>query len=152
MDIYLLVFLACIISEIISNNDIEGSINVSLDLAKEYENHEECLDIISKAISLTKEPISPKEAIKIIGEGWVGEEALAIAIYCSLKYKNDFKKAIIAAVNHDGDSDSTGAITGNILGVYLGLDNIPKKWLKKLELLEVITDIADDIRKTRGRD
>lgn len=39
--------------------------------------------------------------------------------------KNDFKKTLIAAVNHNGDSDSTGAITGDILGAYLGINAIP---------------------------
>ena len=54
----------------------------------------------------------------------MAEETLAIAIYCSLKYQNDFSKGIIAAVNHSGDSDSTGAVTGNILGALLGFDAI----------------------------
>lgn len=60
-----------------------------------------------------------------LGVGWVGEEALAISVYCALKYQDDFKEAVIAAVNRNGDSDSTGAITGNILGAYLGLSRIP---------------------------
>jgi len=84
-------------------------------------------------------------AIKILGEGWVGEEALAIAVYCSLRHRDDFRKAIIAAVNHSGDSDSTGAIAGNILGAYLGLSSIPEKWVKKLEIREAIVKIADEI-------
>lgn len=51
-----------------------------------------------------------------LGEGWVAEETLAIAIYCALRHADDFSAGIIAAVNHCGDSDSTGAVTGNILG------------------------------------
>lgn len=98
------------------------------------------------AIELSRrDDITDLEAIGILGEGWVGEETLAIAIYCALKYENDFEKAIIAAVNHDGDSDSTGAVTGNILGAYLGLSKIPKKFLEGLECLEVITEIAEDL-------
>lgn len=85
------------------------------------------------------------EAIREIGQGWVAEETLAIAIYCSLKYSDDFDKAIIASVNHSGDSDSTGAVTGNILGAYLGLKSIPQKYLDNLELKDVILEIADDL-------
>lgn len=136
---------ACIIAEIISGNDIEESVNTALDIAKEYEGHEECAIAIKKALYFAQDTINPKTAISRIGEGWVGEEALAIAIYCSLKYKNEFDKAIKAAVNHDGDSDSTGAVTGNILGAYLGIDKIPKRWIEQLELVEVINDMADDI-------
>ena len=97
------------------------------------------------SIALSKENIDDLEAIRELGQGWVAEETLAIAIYCSLKYSDDFDKAIIASVNHSGDSDSTGAVTGNILGAYLGLKSIPKKYLDNLELKDVILEIADDL-------
>ena len=45
----------------------------------------------------------------------------------ALRYSDDFEKGITAAVNHDGDSDSTGAVTGNILGAALGFEAIPQK-------------------------
>ena len=64
----------------------------------------------------------------------MAEETLAIAVYCALKYENDFDRALIAAVNHGGDSDSTGAVTGNILGARLGARAIPEKYLDRLEL------------------
>lgn len=106
----------------------------------------EFLELIDKAIALSKdEYIDDLEAIRELGQGWVAEETLAIAIYCSLKYSNDFDKAMIASVNHSGDSDSTGAVTGNIVGAYLGLEGIPQKYLENLELKDVILDIADDL-------
>lgn len=103
------------------------------------------LELMEKAIELAEGNGDDLVAIHQLGEGWVGDEALAIAIYCALKYSGDFDKALIAAVNHNGDSDSTGAITGNILGAYLGLSAIPEKYTKNLELLDVITEIADDL-------
>lgn len=96
--------------------------------------------IINLAVELSSRNINDVEAINKIGQGWVGEEALAIAIYCSLKYPDDFTKAVCAAVNHDGDSDSTGAITGNIMGTLLGESAIPEKYLENLELYELIQD------------
>lgn len=137
--------LACIISEILKGKDIEESVGYALLIAKEYKGHEECVDAINKALSLVPKDIDTKLAIKQIGEGWVGEEALAIAIYCAIKYKDEFESAIIASTNHDGDSDSTGAITGNILGAYLGVQSIPKKWVEKIELLDIMAEIAEDI-------
>ena len=79
------------------------------------------------------------------GLSWPGEEALAIAVYCALKHRSGFRNAIIASVNHSGDSDSTGAIKGNILGAYLGLNSIPKEWVEKLELKGVIMQATDDL-------
>jgi hypothetical protein len=49
------------------------------------------------------------------------------------------------AVNHDGDSDSTGSITGNLLGAMKGIKSIPDEWPSKLELKAVITEIANDL-------
>ena len=82
----------------------------------------------------------------MLGEGWVAEETLAIAIYCSLKYCDDFEKAIIASVNHSGDSDSTGAVTGNIMGAYLGLKNIPKKMVDVIELKDLMLYLAEKMQ------
>ncbi len=101
--------------------------------------------LMNRAIELSKEDIDDLEAIRKLGQGWVAEETLAIAVYCALKYPNDFEKAIIASVNHSGDSDSTGAVTGNILGAYLGMKAIPQKFIDNLELKDVILEIADDL-------
>ena len=87
--------------------------------------------------------VSDLDAIHQLGEGWVGEETLAIAIYCALRHENDFDKALTASVNHRGDSDSTGSVTGNILGAYLGLQTIPEKYLKNLELRKTIMMVAE---------
>lgn len=106
-----------------------------------------CLDYPAgdRAVELSHADMDDVEAIHMLGQGWVAEETLAIALYCALKYSDDFDKALVAAVNHNGDSDSTGAVTGNILGAYLGLSAIPEKYLKNLELRDVILEIADDL-------
>ena len=102
-------------------------------------------DIINRAVRLSENDASDLENIHALGEGWVAEETMAIAIYCALKYQNDFSKAIIVSVNHKGDSDSTGAVTGNIVGAIVGYDAIEDKWKKDLELHDVILEMADDL-------
>lgn len=104
------------------------------------------VDIIDKAVRLSeKTDTDDLDNIHALGEGWVAEETLGIALYCALKYQNDFSKAMIVSVNHKGDSDSTGAVTGNILGALIGYDAIDSKWKKDLELLDVILEVADDL-------
>lgn len=101
--------------------------------------------IINLALELSENDDSDLENIHRLGEGWVAEETLGIAIYCALKFQNDFSKAIIVSVNHNGDSDSTGAVTGNILGAFVGYDAIEQKWKNNLELHDVILEMADDL-------
>lgn len=103
--------------------------------------------LIDKAIRLSKQNINDIDAINELGEGWVAEEALAIAIYSCLKYTSSFEKTVIAAVNHSGDSDSTGAIAGNIIGAYLGYNSIPKHYIDNLELIDEIMEIATDMSR-----
>lgn len=102
-------------------------------------------ELIDLAIELSVNGVDDLENIHKLGEGWAAEETLAIAIYCSLKYQYDFSAGIIAAVNHGGDSDSTGAVTGNILGAWLGYGKIEDKWKKNLELHDVICEMAEDL-------
>lgn len=106
---------------------------------------DEYTELMHKAVSLAKGDLLDTDAIHMLGEGWSAEEALAIAIYCSLKHERNFRSGVVAAVNHNGDSDSTGAITGNILGAYLGLSAIPEQYLENLELQDVILELADDL-------
>lgn len=101
--------------------------------------------LMKKAIVLSSREMNDRDAIRQLGEGRAAAEALAIAIYCSLKYNRSFDKAVIAAVNHSGDSDTTGAVTGNIMGAYLGLQGIPKKYIEHLELKDTILEMADDL-------
>lgn len=113
---------------------------------------EECeifKNLMRKAVDLaTDNDITDDlDAIHQLGEGWIGEEALAIAVYCALKHDNDFDAAIISSVNHNGDSDSTGAIAGNILGTYLGIDAIPDKYTENLELIDIIRKVAENLSK-----
>ena len=103
------------------------------------------VELMNKAIKLSSSNLPDQEAIYELGEGWVAEEALAIAIYSCLKYKNSFEDAVVCAINHDGDSDSTGSIAGNIIGAFLGEELIPSYYLENLELKDVIIEIADDL-------
>ncbi len=58
-----------------------------------------------------------------------------------------FSHGVIMAVNHGGDSDSTGAITGNILGALWGESAIDRKWREELELRDVIWEMAMDLHE-----
>ena len=106
---------------------------------------QDLMSLVYRALELAHADTDDVAAIAELGEGWVAEETLAIAVYCAVKYADDFEKAIIASVNHSGDSDSTGAVTGNILGAYRGLKAIPEKFITNLELKDLILEVAQDL-------
>lgn len=109
------------------------------------ENLDKLVRIIDLAVSLSENSRDDLKNIHALGEGWVAEETLGISLYCALKYQEDFSAGIIASVNHKGDSDSTGAVTGNILGALVGYEAIEEKWKQDLELSDVILEMADDL-------
>jgi len=99
--------------------------------------------VLENVIQLrSRETIPTPETIEAIGGGWTGTEALAIALFCVLRAGDDFEKGIRWAVNHSGDSDSTGSIAGNIIGGAFGVVVIPQIWQQKLELGSTIKNIA----------
>ena len=102
-------------------------------------------EILSVASDLASSDLPDHIAIERIGGGWTGHEALAIAVYSALKHKDSFEDAIVSAVNHSGDSDSTGAVCGNIIGILLGRKAIPEYYTKDLELLDVIEEMGTDL-------
>lgn len=101
--------------------------------------------LIRFAIRCAHNNMPDQLAIEKIGGGWTGHEALAIAIYSAIKHADSFEDAIISSVNHSGDSDSTGAICGNIMGCLLGRKAIPSYFTDRLELLDVIEEISEDL-------
>lgn len=81
----------------------------------------------------------------------MAEEVLAIALYCALVAETT-EAAILLAVNHGGDSDSTGSIAGQIVGALHGEESIPELWLKRLDLRQAIEGVAQALHAETGVD
>ncbi|MBE3011975.1 ADP-ribosylglycohydrolase family protein [Microbispora sp. NEAU-D428] len=120
------------------------AVHDTLGLLAERPAHEETTAAIEAAVALagTAEP-SP-ETVETLGGGWVAEEAIAIAVYCALVSRDDIERALLLAVNHSGDSDSTGSLCGNLLGTVHGDAALPRHWVSRLEGRDTIVELADD--------
>lgn len=139
--------LSVIISRIIDGDTLNESIDKAIEILKTRPDHGECLRAIEKARSLAAKDSPSPESVEQLGGGWIAEEALAIGIYCASTAKGDFAKGVLFALNHSGDSDSTGSIAGNILGALLGKRLIPAHWIHEVELSNVIEEISHDLFK-----
>ena len=123
----------------------EGYETLNMLYPEQQENIGYLRSLTDMALDLAGTTTSDVENMEKIGGGWVGEEAFAMATYCTAKYFDNFEMAMIAAVNHAGDSDSTGAVTGNILGAAIGYAAIPQHFKDDVELHDVILHVADDL-------
>lgn len=90
------------ISYIIEGKTLAEVIDLCSEQLIKYDGHSETLEKIELAQKLSVSQKSIEESIQTIGEGWVGEEALAISVYCSLKFSDNWGRGTLAAVNHRG--------------------------------------------------
>jgi ADP-ribosylglycohydrolase len=137
--------LASIIAGIAQRKDLMTAINETVEILSKWKHNQECTRAIHKAIELYQVSEPTPENVEKLGGGWVGEETLAISIFCSLHLQDDFGKGVLASINHSGDSDSTGAVTGNILGLILGKSAIPRDWIDNLELANIVEQVGTDL-------
>ena len=83
-----------------------------------------------------------EKALEYLGEGWIGEEAVALALYCFLRYPKSYENVVIRGANTNGDSDSVACIGGSISGACLGIDGIRDEWIKRIEKSEYLNGLA----------
>lgn len=141
--------LAELISALVTGAPLDAALGRARRELERRDGAEETLAALDGAERLRDEGLPSAERVASLGEGWVAEEALAIAVYCSL-VADDFRHGVTLAVNHGGDSDSTGAITGNVLGALLGREALPTDWLEQLELRSEIEQLAADVVRHHG--
>ncbi len=141
-------FLAMLISLLVEGSTLRKAVyRTSTFMLNSVRGYEETLNAVNLALHYAQGMEHNEETVAAVGGGggWIAEEALAIGIYCALAAGDDFERGITLAVNHSGDSDSTGSIAGQILGLLLGERAIPEKFLERLELSALIGSIAEDL-------
>jgi ADP-ribosylglycohydrolase len=111
----------------------------------EAEARRELAALLRRAMETAAADLPDEVGVARFGEGWVGEEALAIALFCCLRHEHDWRVGVLAAIQHDGDTDSTGAISGAILGTSLGVGAMPAEWTSAVEHGAEIVALADDL-------
>ena len=85
------------------------------------------------------------------GQGWVGDEALAVGLHAAAT-ASSFSEAIEVASNHDGDSDSTASIAGQLYGAKHGLAALPNEAVYRVDVLEPLLELfAEWVSAARQR-
>ncbi|MDT0310411.1 ADP-ribosylglycohydrolase family protein [Streptomyces sp. DSM 44917] len=134
---------AAIIHALVRGDVLDAAVQKALAQLATRPGHEETTEALQKALGMVRQGLPSPERVESLGEGWVAEEALAIAVYCAL-VAEDMRHGLLLAVNHGGDSDSTGSLCGNLLGALHGETALPAPWLAELEGRATILELADD--------
>lgn len=80
--------------------------------------------------------------------GGAAYESFPTALAYAIKYKDDFRSAVLAGSNAGGDTDTIAAMTGALVGTRLGMSAIPTEWREGLEACEHIISVADELIDT----
>ncbi len=70
-------------------------------------------------------------------------DTLEACLWVLLKSEN-YKEAIIGAINLGGDTDTIGALTGGLAGIIYGYDYIPEEWKSEIARKEYLLDIFEE--------
>lgn len=136
--------LAAIVAHLVAGESLEGAVLRTLRLLERHRGHTETTAALRAALDLAADGTPAAEKVESLGAGWVAEEALALGVYCALA-EPDAGQALLPAVNHSGDSDSTGSICGNLLGALRGDTGLPHAWVARVEGRDRIAALADDL-------
>jgi ADP-ribosyl-[dinitrogen reductase] hydrolase len=133
---------AALVAALVDGASIQSAIDAVRKRLSQHKASRELLIAIDAAQELARS--DPQATLDRLGTGWVAEEALAISIYCALT-ASDFASGVLRAVNHGGESNSTGVLTGSILGAMLGRDAILPDWVAGLEARALIEQVGADL-------
>ena len=128
--------LAVMLESLLADGDLSHAVGLALDWCEGVTGGEETREALMRALAADRLGSAPTAAtIGRLGAGWVGEEALAIAVFCALSFpeRHEVLDALSLAVSHDGDSDSTGAICGHLLGALHGVQAFPPALARECE-------------------
>ncbi|MGW7008404.1 ADP-ribosylglycohydrolase family protein [Streptomyces sp. NPDC054933] len=134
---------AVIVHALAHGSPLDDAVQRALAQLAAHPGHEETTEALQRALGAVRQGLPTAERVESLGEGWTAEEALAMGVYCAL-VAEDVRHGLLLAVNHSGDSDSTGSICGNLLGVQHGETALPPAWVVELEGRGTILQLADD--------
>ncbi|MEV6874907.1 ADP-ribosylglycohydrolase family protein [Amycolatopsis sp. NPDC051128] len=142
---------AVVVHELLHGKPLFDAVATARAELVKHAGHEEQSTALDAALALAEQGPPTPEKLESLGQGNVGETALSMSVYVALT-TTDVDTALLAAVNHSGDSDSTGSVCGNLVGAMYGEEALRRSWLDQLELRDVIVGLADDALTEFGPD
>jgi len=102
-------------------------------------------DKLLKIRDLMDQSEDKQKIIDILGNTVQAHRSVPTAIYSFITHHENFKDAVLYAVNLGGDSDTIASMTGALCGAYLGVESIPLEWRNTVENTSYLTQLADKL-------
>lgn len=132
--------IACVLyvemaKSMIENEDLtmEEHINLACDKIKDYYNGSPELKHFEKIFNNELDDLS--------GKGYV-IYTFEVVVHCLLTTDN-FRDAVLKAVNIGGDTDTNATICGGLAGIFYGYDNIPVDWINEIYRIDEVFSLCE---------
>jgi ADP-ribosylglycohydrolase len=103
---------------------------------------DECLAVLDRLDAALARPDDGADPCLATGDGWIAEEALATALLCALRHRDDPVSALRRAATTRGDSDSIACLAGAILGAADGMSAWPPSWADRIEYADQLATLG----------
>ncbi|MBQ1094244.1 ADP-ribosylglycohydrolase family protein [Streptomyces sp. B93] len=142
---------AVIVHGLALGDGLDGAVQRALGMLAARPGQQPVSDALQRALGAVRQGLpSPARVAELVGEGTAGQ-VVSAAVYCAF-VGDDVRQGLRLAVNQDGPSAATAALTGGLLGALHGETALPPAWLAELEGRPTILELADDfaIEMTQG--
>ncbi|WP_199776677.1 ADP-ribosylglycohydrolase family protein [Nocardiopsis sp. SBT366] len=141
---------------LVRGGEIADSLARARELLEGRVGHGEVSRALDAAVAKAHSGVPTARDLAELGDGWTSEEALAVAVCVALRAEDLAaqggapntagigQSALRSAVNHSGDSDTLGALCGNLVGARYGVHAFPGHWQSQLEVRERVIGLAAD--------
>jgi ADP-ribosylglycohydrolase len=134
---------AVIVHALALGESLDAAVQRGFALLAARPGHQPVSDALQHALGAVRQGLpGPERVAELCGSG-TAEGIVGAAVYCAL-VAADVRHGLTLAVNHDGPSAATGALTGGLLGALHGETALPPAWLAELEGRPTILELADD--------
>lgn len=132
---------AGMLADVAQSTPLEEAAREAVRICARHDHGAETVAALEAALNAPRD--GRPETVESLGGGWTAEEALAIALYACLSGQT-LMDGLRIAVTHGGDSDSTGAIAGNMLGLIDPFAVLQHPWAGAVECVDRIAGLVRD--------
>jgi ADP-ribosylglycohydrolase len=142
---------AALVERLVSGAEPGAAVAATIAQTSALPDAAETVAALERAMRLAAEEEPGFDTVERVGLGWIAEECLAIAVHVLLAaVAVGPRRALTLSVTHSGDSDSTGAVCGNLVGAAFGAAALPADWLDQIEGRETLLRVSDELLLASG--